>query len=489
MRRIACILLVFCLSPILPAQAKGDKQARAKASSKTMPVTTSSPKARDLYDRAMIDYENLYLERANTGWRAAAEADPNFALAQIWIAYNSRNPAEASAARAKAKALAAKVTPGERLMIQWITNVQENNFVAGIAAMNDVLEMFPKDKRLVFLAGAWLFSQNSYEHAQKLFERALALDKNYPAALNDLAYAYAREREFAKAFAAMERYIAVLPNQPNPQDSYAEILRMSGNFDGALEHYGAALKVDPAFVSSQLGLADTYALIGDQVRARAEYDKAIQGAENDADRLDYSLQKAMTWVREGNYAEADKAYAAVAEKARSLRIDREEAQAHRFMSVYQTDDASALTHLEAAEAALGRLSEMSQTEREQEKANILRYRAVRAAKAGNQELAEKTLRELESMANRSRSNVIQNSWHGAAGALLMGKQKYAEAIPHLEEDRDNPFSLELLSRAYSKTGASNKMHEAEAQLRGLNVPTIEQAMVVPAARSRPPENP
>jgi hypothetical protein len=33
----------------------------------------------------------------------------------------------------------------------------------------------------------------------------------------------------------MERYAAALPTLPNPQDSYSEILRMSGNFDAA-EH-------------------------------------------------------------------------------------------------------------------------------------------------------------------------------------------------------------------------------------------------------------
>jgi len=156
------------------------------------------------------------------------------ALAQAWIAFNSRNPAEASAARDKAKALRSKVTPGERLMIQWIANVQENNFIVGIAAMNDMLAMYPKDKRLLYLAGNWLVLENGYEQAQKMFERALAIDKKYPAALNDLAYCYARDREFAKTFGAMERYIAVLPTHTKLQDYYAEILRMAGNLHAAL---------------------------------------------------------------------------------------------------------------------------------------------------------------------------------------------------------------------------------------------------------------
>jgi tetratricopeptide (TPR) repeat protein len=484
MRRAYCVCLLTCLALVPLSRAHHIKQSVAKA----MPVTTSSPKARDLFERALTDYENLYLERANIGWRAAVEADPNFALAYVFVAYNSNDPAEAKAAGEKAKALAAKATPGERLLIQWITGAKENNFIAAISAMNDMLEMFPKDKRLAYLAANWMMGQNSYEQAQKSLERALAIDKNYAPALNDLGYCYAHSREYAKAFAAMERYVAALPKLPNPQDSYAEILRMSGNFEAALEHYRAALKIDPEFDYSQLGLGDTYALMGNQAQARVEYEQAIQHAHTESDRLAYALQSATTWARENNFAEADKAFGAVAEKARGAGFDLTEAQAHRMMSLYQADDAEALKHLASAEEALTRQSSsMSQSDREDERARILRYRAVRADHAGNPELATQTLQQLETMAGSTRSAAIQGSYHGAAGALLMSQQKVPEAIAHLEEDEDNPFSLELLSRAYSITGASEKRHEVEVRLRASNAPTMEQALVVPAVRSRRPE--
>jgi len=483
MRGIRCFVLIICLSPIAPLWAHHIKPGATK----TLPVTTSSPKARDLYQRAMTDYANLYLERANIGWRAAIEADPNFALAYAWIAFNSRNPDETAAARAKAKALAPRVTPGEQLMIAWIANIQEGNFLAGIASLNDLLEMYPKDPQLFDLAGNWMMEKSSHERAEKLLEHALALDKNYAAALNDVAYCYARGREFDKAVAAMERYVALLPKQPNPQDSYAEILRMGGNFDAALEHYHAALKLDPGFVSSQVGLADTYALIGDQAQARLEYDKALAEAATETDRLDYSLQKASTWAREGNFPEADKAFTTVAEKAHSAGLDLEEAQAYRMMSLYQTEDGAALKDLQAGEDALGHSASLAQSDREEERSRILRYRVARAAHAGDKELAEKTLKQSETIAGNSRSLVIQSSYHGAAGAWLMSQQKTEEAISHLEEDTDNPYSLELLSRAYALTGANDKRHEVEVKLRAMNTPTLEQALVVPAVRSRRPE--
>ena len=212
-------------------------------------------------------------------------------------------------------------------MVAWIAKVQEGDFLGGITAMNDMLEMYPRDKHVLYLAGNWLMLEDGNEQAQRIMEKALAIDKNFPAALNDLAYLDARNRQFAKAFAAMDRYVALLPKEPNPQDSYGELLRMAGNFEGSLLHYRAALKIDPDFVTSQVGLGDTYALMGNQEQARIEYDKAIRFAHNEADRLTYSMQKAMTYVRDGNYAEADKEFLEIAEDAHAKEQDLQEAQA------------------------------------------------------------------------------------------------------------------------------------------------------------------
>jgi tetratricopeptide (TPR) repeat protein len=260
MRRISiksCAVLMLGLSLTAPLFAHHVQ----KGSTTYLPVTTSSAKARELYKKGMTDYENLYLERCNDDWRAAVKEDPKLAVAWAWIAFNSTNPQEVTDAREKAKALATKATPGEQLMVGWIVKVQEGNYIEGISAMNDMLEMYPKDKHLLYLAGNWLMGENGTEQAQRIMEKALALDKNFPAALNDLAYTYARDRQFDKTFSAMDRYVAVLPNEPNPQDSYGELLRMAGNFEGSLTHYRMALKIDPDFVTSQLGLGDTYALM------------------------------------------------------------------------------------------------------------------------------------------------------------------------------------------------------------------------------------
>jgi tetratricopeptide (TPR) repeat protein len=473
--------LLFGLGLTAPLSAH-----RIKGESTTLPITTSSAKARELYLKGVTDYENLYLERCNDDWRAAVKEDPKLALAWAWIAFNSSNPQEVSAARAKAKELASNLSPGELLMVAWIVKVQEGDFVAGITAMNDLIDLYPHDKHLLYLAGNWLLGENGDDQALRIMQKALALDKNFPPALNDLAYLYARRRQFDKAFAAMDRYVALLPKEPNPQDSYGELLRMAGNFEGSLTHYRAALKIDPDFVTSQLGLGDTYALMGNQEQARVEYDKAIRFAHTEADRLTYSMQKAMSFVRDGNYAEADKEFQEIAETAHAKEQDLQEADALRHMGEYQTDDNIALKHLKLAEEAISHRPTISASDHDEELSRILRTRAVRAAHAGNQPLADQTLHQLEAMANGSRNRVIQSSYNGAAGALLMDQKKYEDAIAHLEEDQDNPLTMELLVQAYYQTMQTDKLHDMEARLRGTNVPTMEQALVVPAIREKRP---
>ena len=479
-KTLAVLTLGLCLAA--PLYAHHGK----KGESGTLPVTTSSPKARELYEKGMADYENLYLERCNEDWRAAVKEDPTLAVAWAWIGFNSGNPDEVSAARAKARELAPKLTPGEQLMIAWIIKVQEGDFLGGITAMNDMLELYPKDKHLLYLAANWLMGENGSDQAQRLLQKALAIDKNFPAALNDLAYVEARNRQFDKAFTAMDRYVALLPNEPNPHDSYGELLRMAGDFEGSLKHYRAALKTDPDFMTSQLGLGDTYALMGNQEQARIEYDKAIRFAPGEAERLTYSMQKAMTFVRDGNYAEADKQYLEIAETAHAKDHDLQEAQALRHMAEYQTDDHVALKHLKLAEESLGHRSTISPSDRDEELSRILRNRALRAGRSGNQPLADQALQRLESLANGSRNRVIQSSFHGAAGAMLMDQKKYEDAIAQLEEDQDNPFTMELLVQAYYQTMQTEKLHEVEARLRGTNVPTMEQALVVPGIRAKRP---
>ncbi|MBZ5510715.1 MAG: tetratricopeptide repeat protein [Acidobacteriia bacterium] len=481
------LLIAFlCLSPAGVAQNApahfSRPAARPQAGTTAMlPVTTTSAQARALYQQAMTDSMNFHLDRALGQWRAAVKLDPNFALAHLMIAFRSQHPKEARAALQRANTAVRRGSYGERLFVRWITGIREGNFLSGIAAMNDLIARYPFDKQLLSLAGNWLMGRYSYDRAAELLNRALAVDPDYPPALNSAAYAYAGMGDFAKAIQTMEHYAEVLPNEPNAQDSYAEILRQAGQFDAAVGHYQAALKIAPGF--SIMGLADTYALKGDEERARAEYRRCNQHAEMSEDRILCRLQYPITYVWEKDYRAADQAFESAAQWAHVHDLGFAEAQAYRMMAMYQEDDSVALKHLERAAAALNEHASVSRSDHQDETARILRWRVTRALHAGDKNTAEHAMQQLRTIADHGPSEIVQRALNAALGAQLMAESKPLQAIPYLREDFKDACSLALLVKAYELTADKQMAAAQRAALAHFNLPTVETAMVVPAFRS------
>jgi tetratricopeptide (TPR) repeat protein len=479
-------LLAFRLLAFLSLMMSAAAQMRTAVtphsrSRERLPMTTSSSEARRQFLEGMQNVEELRTADALQNLRAATKADPQFAQAYILMAHFTRDPEEQKNARSTAERLSGHVSEAERLLIRWMAGAQEGNYVPAIAAMNDLLARYPEDQRLTFWAGAWLWNQQRYGQAVLVLERALTSNPDYPAALNELAYAYAYSGNFEKAFGAMDRYVALQPNEPNPHDSYGELLRMAGRFDDALREYRASIRLDPNF-GSELGVADTYAVMGNEQDARDEYARAIVFAGTNQDKIAYELQSALTWIREGNRKEAERTLHDVARHAHKAGLARLEAEANRVRALYDSDYKNAVKYLQSAQQSLDE-HQLAQSDHEDEMARILNAKARRAAEAHEMQVAEDAVKQLENMALNSRSEAVQLAWHGAAGAVLAANGKYQEAIAHLEEDSNGPESMLLLWQAYGKTGATDQAKILAARLASVNLPTVEQALVVPPFRS------
>lgn len=257
---------------------------------------------------------------------------------------------------------------------------------------------------------------------------------------------------------------------------------MAGKFDAALEQYRMSVHIDPNF-GSEVGIADTYALMGREQDARDEYDRAIVFAATQSDRIAYELQSAITWIRENNSNQAEKALNDVAKHAHAAGLALYEAEAQRILAMNAPDLNSSMKHLQLAQRVLQEPHELSVSDRNEEQARILRVEASQAAEAKDIQTAVKALNQLQAMVENTRDQTIQLCYHGAAGSVLMAQGSAAEAISELEEDSNDPFSMRLLWRAYSDTGASTQAGALAKKLSAFNVPTVEQAVVVPRFRS------
>ena len=508
---------LFCLVAmcVVPANADGlggnkvKKKPKANVAapetsssqSESISLTTHSSEARMLYKTGIDAWETLQTDSALKRWRTATNVDPEFALAHLLISYCTPDPSEAKSEREKANSLLPHVTVGEGLMIAWFTGVRENDYLSGIAAMNDLVRFYPKDKDILVWAGSWLFRQKEYELAQKRLEEASAIDPSFAPPLNDLGYIYAYRKDYEHAFAVMKRYVELMPSEPNPEDSYAEILRMAGQYDDAIQHYRLALNIDPDFHSSQIGIADTYTLIGDQAKARREYFNARVLATDKMTELQDRLQSAFTYVRERDFAGADLAFQGVAQQAQHAGFAVIEAEAWRMRARVQFINTVAdltdvkgsiatkhfgflpkkqtkpmeLEYLAQAEQALKGAKAISESDRQDELAILLRERVEVLAGRGRFAEAEVVLQQLATMANNSPSSAIQTAYNGAEGTVLVYQTNYNQAAAFLERDDENAFSQFRLAYARKQTGASSSVESSG--IMQFNEATAEQAFL------------
>ncbi len=450
-----------------------------------LPITTSSPEAARLFDEGVHLSYDVRTEQALAKWREATRKDPNFARAWAYIVFASSDPVEAKRAAVKARLASRNATLGEKLLVKWMVATDEGHFVDAIAAMNDLLAMYPRDIELNYEAEDWLYSQREYEAAVKFAKRALEVDPNFAGALNILGYNLAGMHQYEQAIPYLKRYVELEPNDANPRDSLAEILQKAGRLEESMAEYREALKLDPKFYSSQLGLGDVYALLGKQDRAREEYAKALPLALTPSDRLDCQIQSAIAYAREGNAKQARVELAAVLAAAAKLQLNDYRSIVQQDLALLAESPAAAFQHLDKAEAVLQGPGHVSGADRSELLADILRLRARMAAEAGKLGMVRTAVARLREMVQTDRSNAVERAYHGANGALLAAEKKTRAAIEELQEDPDDPFSLAKLAELQTASGNAHDAAETRARLQADYGNTLEDWLVARKFRRLP----
>jgi tetratricopeptide (TPR) repeat protein len=421
----------------------------------TLPVSTRSVEARTLAEKALDNYENVQLDECIAEARKAADKDPQFALAYAIWSFAARRDEPATAALAKATALASSAPPEERLLVRWMVATQSADLLPAISLMNDMLKRFPDNKHILYLSAEWLYFQQDYEHARKLFEKTLQTDPNFPPSLNMLGYAYIEtgDPDPAKAKAALLRYAELLPDQPNPHDSLGEILRFAGDDEGSLIEYRKSLKISPTFYTSQLGVGETMTLMGKYDEARAEMDKAIAIAPTTRDKMHIEFQKVLIRFWEGKPQLGREELVALENKA----VDQSDGYAQydiglgrAFLTANPEEELAQLTKLESTFSHP--FNAMAEGDRHTALASILREKVRVLCQLGQADRAQHEIQELEALAIETRDAIIQNCYDSARGYVFYAAGEYANAADEFSSDPQNPMVAWQLILAYEKLG-------------------------------------
>ena len=477
--RLVSRRLIFCgiCSAFILAQAIGGVK---------IAITTGSEDARKEFLRGRELFENLKRQDAAPHFKKALAIDPSFALAAAYYAQSEGTARGFFDNLAHAGELARNVTEGERsLILGWQAGAagriadQRTHWERAVA-------LFPEDERALTLLGIHYFGQQEYRQAAEYFKKAVSVNPAFPQAYNQLGYAQRFLGDMAAAEHAFQRYTELIPDDPNPHDSYAELLLKLGRFDDAVVTYRKALAVDPGFIASYVGIAAARMYQDRPGDARGEVAAMLSHAHDNGDRRFAYFVSTLTYIEEGKteeaIAEMKKEYA-IAEKmgdAASMGADLGTMAAIRY-EAGQIDEAERL-YAEALKAVEG--SALKEEVKSLTRVGNRYNRAMIAAARGEFGQARKEAADLQREAEGlSNANLVRLA-HEAKGRIALMQKEYAVAIAELQQASDqNPYNLYRLgiaSRALGRAEDAGRWFGAAGRFNGL--PLLNYAFIRSAAQ-------
>jgi tetratricopeptide (TPR) repeat protein len=456
-------LLLFCAcgqkdeSATKPAAAKSDAAVTTE-----VPITTSSAEARELYleGRGLLD--DLHFVDAHDKFVQAVEKDPNFAMGHLMTAITSLNVEEFFDSVSKASAAAAGTSEGEQLYIQALLAGSENNQAAQLDALKKVVATYPKDPRTHMFLGNFLNGQQDFAGAAEHFTHATQLNPQYAAAYNSLGYAYRSLDDLDKAKAAFEKYVELLPNEANPQDSYAELLMEMGNYGESIEHYRMAIDIDPNFSSAYAGISRNYSLMGEPDRAQEAADQMLAASRVFAERQNALFQSATSHLFAGDVDVAMKVCNTMAAEAEVQRDHGAAAGAYEYMGdvMLNLDDAAQAEKHFAAALEHWQQANINEANKAQAQRTYTFKTAIAAMIAEDTEAAAARTAEYTAAVEASGTAFERRRIHALAGYLAMTNDDMAGGAEHLAQaSQFNPVVLYWSAVAQNAIGNKDKAKE------------------------------
>ena len=265
MRRTLLVCAAIALTPSL-----------AMAQQRQLSVTTASPEALALYQKALDFVENVESESARPLLDQAIQKDPGFAMAYALRAVTGEGSNASRQNLEKALSFVEKVSPGER---QWIMAAQaqaDGDVPKMKQHLVELLKLHPNDQHVAYFAGnaARLTDDDRGAHASSSARRPSTRSSRRPTIRS--ATSRSGRATSPAAEQALKQYITNRPDSANPYDSYAELLLRMGRYDESIAQYEKALTKSPAFAGSLTGIGHNYVFKGDYAKARDELQASLR---------------------------------------------------------------------------------------------------------------------------------------------------------------------------------------------------------------------
>ena len=221
-------------------------------------------------------------------------------------------------AATKAASMTGGVSEGERHIILAMDAGLKNQPDAVLQQFTALVESFPNDERAQNLLANVYFTRQDYTAAIDHFVKATTINPSFSQPYNQLGYAYRFIGKYKRGREDVKKYTELIPDDPNPYDSYAELLMKRGRFDESIASYKKALSDRPELRRVPYRDWQRLPYMGRSDEARAEFAKIDKVARNTGEHRLSHFWMAASYVVDGA---TDKAVAEI--KAQYALAERE----------------------------------------------------------------------------------------------------------------------------------------------------------------------
>jgi tetratricopeptide (TPR) repeat protein len=294
------------------------------AAAQEIPITTKSREAMKLFLDGRTLLENWHGAEAHKLFAEAVAKDPGFAMGHIVMADTAPDTKVFYDELKKAISLASGVTKAEQLILSaYQAAYLDNDPLKCSDCFRQLAEMYPNDKRAHFYYGANLRSRLEKDKAIAEYEKALALDKNFAPAHEQIAYTYLSKDDFGKAEEHFKILLQIVPKEPNPHDCLGDLYMKTGRFDEAISQYEQAVKLDPHWVYSQSKIGSAYIMTGRYEEGRKAFEAATPMRLQPAGKVYDQEGIARSYIYAGDFRKALEASGVAMRLARELGLPEE----------------------------------------------------------------------------------------------------------------------------------------------------------------------
>lgn len=413
-------------------------------------ITTNSEEARKLYVKGCEYLDNLRRGEAAEYFTKALQLDSTFAMARLQLALSKNTPKDVLENIDRIKKDVAGASEGEKLIVASVAAAFDAHYDEQKKLLENLIALHPHDERCLMLMGSYYYNQEKYQQAIDIYKRIMNENEKFAPIYNMMGYAYRNLDNYTEAESYLKKYIELIPNDPNPYDSYGELLLKMGKFEQSLESYKKAISIDPYFVFSYLGLATNYNLLGQHIEARNQLKKMLEIAKNDNQRREAAYGMAVSYVDEGNLGMGLKLMEKRVEisKLSGNNIDYyNDLQTLGLLALRANELQFAIETFEKADKVIIN-SEHSEIIKNQA-ARFRKYTAsLEAVQKNNFELAKEKAAEYNELVNEAQNIRQKRNVHELYGIIALTEKDYATADKELRlTNQTNPLNLYRLGLA------------------------------------------